>query len=373
VSAERAESVLDVVIEGLPPPDPQLDIEAVWPAALIAAWRPEELKSEDELRLWRISDPQGDLQVEIGWHPSYEDGKGALLFSHVPRPATRSEDLLRVCELGLRMAEQLGLKLYDPVLDEDFECEDWAYRLTEPFHVRGYLATHYVRPAEGRPSWLHTHGMARFGLPDIEAFRVGEDDTDDVVAFVHEIAETWLHEDPPALGAQTRRVDGVKVRFVDSKDERPGIEGFDESTWEGHETPYVTLSPKAQWDEALSGWRPVSVRRSPVLVDRLCAITSEILPEVKKRFQKGDATVKVKARFPVFSPSTSKDFESMWIHVDEWEDGKIRGRLANEPERRSDLACGSPVEIPSGEVWDVLVVQGGQGYRGVSLRRWLRH
>ena len=373
MSEERTESVLDVVIEGLPLPEPGLDVEDVWPAPLIKAWRPRELGTGDGYRLWQIADPQGDLPLQIGWHPSYEDGKGALLFSHVPRPATRSEDLLRVCELGLRMAEQLGLELYDPVLDEDFECEDWAYRLTEPFQVRGYLATHLVCAAEGRPTWLHTHGMARLGLPDLEAFRVADEDAEDVGAFLHEIAETWLREDPPAPSAQTRRVDGVKVRFMDARLVRPETEGFDESAWEGHETPYVTIWPRDAWHEALSGWRPSSVRRSPILVERLCAITSEILPEVRKRFQNGDATVKVKARFPVFSASTSKDFESMWIHVDEWEDGKIRGRLANEPERRSDLACGSPVEIASGEVWDVLVVQDGQPYRGVSLRRWLRH
>jgi uncharacterized protein YegJ (DUF2314 family) len=167
-------------------------------------------------------------------------------------------------------------------------------------------------------------------------------------------------------------VDGVKVRVLDARSARLQVRGFDESAWEDHGSPYVTILPAGEWRDALSGWRPSSVRRSPVLVDRLCAITSEILPEIRKHFEKGHAAVKMKARFPVSSASSPKDSESMWINVEEWENGKIRGRLANEPERRSDLACGSQVEIASAEVWDVLVVQDGHGYRGVSLRRWLR-
>lgn len=425
--------VLDAVVEGVPSPR-TAEAGAVWPRALVEAWSPTELpraKEEDETdprRAWEVRDPEGDLKFTIIWAPGPgdpveaerqaaiqaaeggaeaaeggdeeaddehdhddedesgeeldEDGEprkkrpppaGWLLFGHTPRSGQRSEDLLRVCELALRMAERLGLKLFDPILGETFECEDWAYRLTEPFHARGYVATHFVKGDVDRVSWVHTHGMDRFGLPDVEAFDVEEEDAEDVVAFLHEAAESWIRSDPPAPSAQPRRVDGVKVRLLDANVARRRAKGYDEQAWEGHDTPYVTVTPVGEWRDTLAGWKPSSVRRSPVLVDRLCAITNEILPQIRKRFEKGQASVKVKARFPVQNAKAEKDFESMWIHVEEWDDGKIRGRLANEPERRSDLACGSPVEIAPQEVWDVLVIQDGRPYRGVSLRRWLRH
>jgi uncharacterized protein YegJ (DUF2314 family) len=116
------------------------------------------------------------------------------------------------------------------------------------------------------------------------------------------------------------------------------------------------------------------VRRPPRLVERLCAITNEILPAVRTRFERDGAAVKVKARFPVGAAAErgSSNFESMWVHVEEWKDDKIRGRLANEPEIRMDLSCGAAVDVNPEEIWDVLVVKDGHPYRGVSLRRWLR-
>ncbi len=390
--------VLDCVIEGVPSPRDE-DAGVIWPRALVEAWSPAEIDDEgddESARRWVIRDPESDLELRIDWVEGPEGGSpGFVLFCHTPRPGTRGEDLLRVCELALRMAERLGKKLHDPVLEETFECEDWAYRLTEPFHARGYLATHFVRADGERVSWVHTHGMARFGLPDLEAFGVPEEEAEDVVAFLHEAAASWIREDAPVPSARPRRVDGVKVRVLAATVARQRAPGYDESSFRGHETPYVSLSPAPTstveahdpggsrggggdgglpgscWKDALAGWRPSSVRRSPVLVERLCAITNEILPEVRQLFEKGLASVTVKARFPV-PAARATDFESMWVHVEEWGEGRIKGRLANEPERRPDLSCGSTVEVQQAEVWDVLVVEDGRPYRGVSLRRWLR-
>jgi uncharacterized protein YegJ (DUF2314 family) len=439
VSEERPGFVLDVVIEGVPSPRsaeagavwPRALVEQWSPIELPRASTARAAGIEadpgadaDPRRAWQVKDPESDLELTIIWAPGpgdpaehaseggeepegfspgpeaaeaaedaapedegegdeegedegedEEPPEGWLLFGHTPRMGSRSEDLLRVCELALRMAERLGLKLFDPILGETFETEDWAFRLTEPFHARGYIATHWVRGDQDRASWVHTHGMDRFGLPDVEAFDVPEDEGDEVVAFLHEAAESWIRQDPPAPSATPRRVDGVKVRVLDGNVGRRRARGYTEDSFEGHESPYVSVVPLGAWSDTLAGWKPSSVRRSPGQVERLCAITNEILPQVRRRFDKGGAAVKVKARFPVATTPRPghPGFESMWVHVEEWDDERIRGRLANEPEIRSDLACGAAVEIAPGEIWDVLVVQDGRPYRGVSLRRWLRH
>ena len=55
---------------------------------------------------------------------------------------------------------RLGLKLFDPILAETFVCEDWAYRLTEPFHARGYVATQRNTVARG-DEWLASTTMQK--------------------------------------------------------------------------------------------------------------------------------------------------------------------------------------------------------------------
>ncbi|MBI3726681.1 DUF2314 domain-containing protein [bacterium] len=420
--------VLDVVIEGVPSPASAGE-EAVWPEPIKKAWKPIELSraagaEADSRRAWRIRDPESDLDFTVIWAPApaTQDGEGGgddeeeldshaaqaaspeedvaedddeeegeeeesetdsdgvprsgggLLFGHTPRPGTRSQDLQRVFELALRVAERLGLKLFDPVLGETFETEDWAYRLTEPFHVRGFVATHWVRGGDDRVSWVHTHGMDRFGLPDVEAFDVPVEGGEDVVAFLHEAAISWLREDPPAPSATPRRVDGVRVRVLDAKVARRRAKGYTDESWEDHDGSYVTIVPFEPWSTALVGWKPPTTPRSPSLIERLCAITSEILPDVRHRFEEGGASVKVKARFPVAPPrGEPSGFESMWVQVEEWKDDRILGRLANDPEIRVDLDRGAAVTVAPNEVWDVFVVKDGQPYRGVSLRRWLRH
>jgi hypothetical protein len=372
---------LDAVIEGVAAPSSDASVEAaIWPESLRAHWSPRELpgRADDDRRAWQVRDPQGDLDITVIWTPAAPQaeeegaGGGALLYTHLPRAGSRGEDLLRTCELALRHAEQLGLKLYDPVLDETFETEDWAFRLTEPFHARGWIATHWVASDDERASWVHIHGMDRFGLPDVEAFEVSEDRAGEVVAFLHEVAATWIREEAPAPSPSPRRLDGVRVRVLDAAVGRRGARGWDDDGFQGHDGAFLTLSPLETWSEALQGWRPSSIKRTPGLVERLCAITGEILPRVRQRFEEGGAEVTVKARFKVAAPSGLPSTESMWVKVDEWLGDRIKGRLANEPELRGDLACGAEVEVAAGEVWDVLVVEDGRPYQGVSLRRHLR-
>jgi hypothetical protein len=323
-----------------------------------------------------------DGEPAAGAEPETPREPGGLLFGHRPRAAARPEDLLRVFELGLRLAERLGKRILDPVLGETFEVEDWAYRITEPFRARSFLATHWVRSeAPGSEDWIHTHGMERFGLPDLETFfKPDENEAGDVVvAYMLELAESWVREDAPAATARPRRLEGVKVRIVEPRAARAKQTTWTEDDLADHDGPRLAVLPAADsWGAALEAWRPANVQmRAPGLVDRLCALTLEILPLVRERFA-GGADVKLKARFPVSGGETSHEdpedatYESMWIHVESWEDDRIRGRLANQPERRRDLACGSAVEIAPSEVWDVLVVKDGRPYRGVSLRRWLR-
>lgn len=79
------------------------------------------------------------------------------------------------------------------------------------------------------------------------------------------------------------------------------------------------------------------------------------LPLIRSRFQAGfhsGEVLHIKHGFE--TPADSHEY--MWIAVTNWRDGRIRGRLTNEPQHRRDLRAGQNVEIDEDEVYDWLIV-----------------
>jgi uncharacterized protein YegJ (DUF2314 family) len=71
-------------------------------------------------------------------------------------------------------------------------------------------------------------------------------------------------------------------------------------------------------------------------------------PEFEDAFRSGDATdFSVKALI-----SSADNAEHIWIEVEEITEGKIVGRLGNEPVRLDGLRLGSRVEIEKSQVED---------------------
>ena len=51
----------------------------------------------------------------------------------------------------------------------------WLYRIIAPGHPRGWIEMHAVHEAGRTGLWVHTHGMDRWGLTDLEIVEVPED------------------------------------------------------------------------------------------------------------------------------------------------------------------------------------------------------
>jgi uncharacterized protein YegJ (DUF2314 family) len=78
------------------------------------------------------------------------------------------------------------------------------------------------------------------------------------------------------------------------------------------------------------------------------------LPRVQARFTAGfrsGEVLHVKYGFP----TEDDGHEYMWVAVTTWEEGIIRGTIANDPKYRRDLRAGQTVDIPEDEVFDWMI------------------
>jgi uncharacterized protein YegJ (DUF2314 family) len=78
------------------------------------------------------------------------------------------------------------------------------------------------------------------------------------------------------------------------------------------------------------------------------------LPVVKRRFQAGlrpGETLLVKYGFP----TDGGGHEYMWVAVNTWNGGHLRGNLANDPEMRRDPKAGQTIDLAEEDVFDWMI------------------
>lgn len=95
------------------------------------------------------------------------------------------------------------------------------------------------------------------------------------------------------------------------------------------------------------------------------------LPLIRSRFQAGfrsGEALHIKHGFP--TPDSSREF--MWIAVTRWENGCIRGFLANDPQYRHDLRAGQSIEIAEEDAFDWLIVHPDGREEGAFTNRLLQ-
>ena len=94
------------------------------------------------------------------------------------------------------------------------------------------------------------------------------------------------------------------------------------------------------------------------------------LPGVKARFLAGlpaGTLLSVKHGFP----TGESGHEYMWVRVDSWAGDRIRGRLANDPVRRADLHLADEVELDAGDVCDWCITHPDGVREGARINEFL--
>lgn len=245
--------------------------------------------------------------------------------------------------------------------------------------------------------WIHTHGMAKFGMPDVEMEGVPDEFASTGMKLVTMMARGLIRasQQKKVNLSATFHLEGTPVLFRLKR--HPGDE-------EGHFPagsvkvyPYVAdhdptspattrhvlrmltrkPSPEARPEQPVrrktrtpAAARPEShesILRQRVLEAHRRSLTE--FPAFKKRFQDGGLSPRhvfaVKAGFPLGENA----YEWMWVSVDAWRGGTIVGFLENEPTARKDLHRGSRVQIAEREVFDWAITRDGAIAKGAYTER----
>jgi uncharacterized protein YegJ (DUF2314 family) len=253
---------------------------------------------------------------------------------------------------------------------------------------------------EGGTVWLHTHGMQKFGLPELEMEQVPEALAASarrlMTLVVEAILETMSRgvdvRYPLTLGDSAVCVD-LEERPRDDEGHFPAgslmllpfcgdLDRRDPETWNAvlaqlpagtvHQTNEVMPEalPEAAPEQVADPGEPVD---SPPparptheeLRDRLVNAHRRArrdLGAFRKSFEENRETLvhAVKVGFP----TQGGKYEWMWVSLDAWRSGSIEGHLENTPILRTDLLRGTRVQVTERDIFDWAIAQGGSVVSG---------
>jgi uncharacterized protein YegJ (DUF2314 family) len=233
--------------------------------------------------------------------------------------------------------------------------------------------------------WITTNGLGKFGLPDLQIRDIPPNLHDNLGWVMNGAARHLLVElAKQSRGRQAARVlrIGPEIRLtvqeLTGEGEKASFHRYQgargwtrirlryEPARQG-ETGFLTLLPPRGFRGSQGVWL------NALLTDlfgseetlRLVGADSQAmeaahqravreLPGVKRRFQAGlrpGETLLVKYGFP----TGDGGHEYMWVAVDTWKGGHLRGNLANDPELRRDLRAGQTIDLAEQDVFDWMI------------------
>ncbi|MCA1960772.1 MAG: DUF2314 domain-containing protein [Desulfomonile sp.] len=256
---------------------------------------------------------------------------------------------------------------------------------------------HFEALEESGSVWIHTHGMAKFGIPDVEMEGVPDEFASTGMRLLTMMARSLIRAlEIGTLSLQAKfHLEGTpvlfKLRRYPSDDEGhfpagslkvfPYVADYDpaspatmrhvlrmlarkpsrEARPEGPDlrrtrTPH-TATPEAQ----------TTLLRQKLLEAHSRARTD--LPVFKKLFQEWGMSPEQVFAVKVGFPLGDGAFEWMWVSLDAWRGGTIVGFLENGPTARKDLHKGCRVQVSEGEVFDWAIVRDGAIVKGAYTER----
>jgi uncharacterized protein YegJ (DUF2314 family) len=240
--------------------------------------------------------------------------------------------------------------------------------------------------------WIHTHGMQKFGIPEMEMEGVPADLAQSARATMALVGETLIasgrnrpNPDTPLNIPNTPFLFKLEVRPIDEENHfpvgslkiLPYVSDYDPQSPaaikhvltmvhskvathcnSGRKTdpPAATASPEPPADIA------AAATREKLLKAHKKARTD--LPIFKKSFQQANGSHRHVYAVKVGFPAQGGAYEWMWVSLVAWRGQFLVGCLENTPVLRKDLNKGSRVEVSEGEVFDWVISESGEVVEG---------
>ena len=249
------------------------------------------------------------------------------------------------------------------------------------FDIRDHITLHAVEASEtSTPMWVHTHGMAKFGMLDVEMFSLSAEDLQPAETFLHELCTDMAFDHGPALRTAVSTSVGMSFQVMPSDEARPSLYGVAPEQFEGHESGYLTVtSPEGRHSltEVLKQYRDRFEAETPEEKDALASQAKALLPSFKARFLRRGLmeplSFVVRAPFEVHpnGDEGEADEEQLWVEVVQWEEDTLIGKLVDGGERTTEWRRGAHVEIEQSQINALAVSRDGRTLDEEDLKNLL--
>jgi tetratricopeptide (TPR) repeat protein/uncharacterized protein YegJ (DUF2314 family) len=242
--------------------------------------------------------------------------------------------------------------------------------------------------------WIHTHGMQKFGLPDLELENVPADLAAAGRNMMLLVAETLLEDGRDQADVNATRIirntqfmfkltpvhaDGEGHFPVGSLLVYPFVVDYDPHSPATLRHVLKILSERSPRDSGSPATGARAIRRTgtpagpPARQTNLQARermrdahgrARASLAQFKESFLKDANAPDVIHAVKVGFPAQAGEYEWMWVSVDTWRGEELAGQLENAPVLRKDLSKGGRVELSEGQIYDWVITRSGQVVRG---------
>ncbi|MBF5041014.1 DUF2314 domain-containing protein [Aggregicoccus sp. 17bor-14] len=251
------------------------------------------------------------------------------------------------------LIEKVGGVLVDVTAYKLHEAAD-VEEITElEFDIRDHLNLHAVEATEGdTPLWVHTHGMEKFGVRDLEIFHLAEEDLLPAESFLHELCADLAFGQGPALRTQVETSEGQSFMLVPSEEARANLLGVPLDAFEGHEGLFLTaVSPLGRHNtgELLRPFRERFEKEPEERTRALRESAQALLPAFVARFHRRGLMEPLNfvARAPFEThPEGEPVTENLWLEVQSLEEDKVLGRLLDGAAYTTEWRKGAQVAVP---------------------------
>ena len=295
----------------------------------------------------------------------------------VPGPAAAVFEALWCARALL---ERIPGVLLDVTAFKLHEADDVAEITELDFDIRDHVNLHAVEVAAGEaPYWVHSHGMEKFGSRELEVFRLAEEDLRAAESFVHELCSDLAWGEGPRVRERVETSNGEAFMLAPSEEARLSLIALPVDTFEGHETPALTIvsaDGRHTLAELLRPYRARFEQEAPERTEALQNQARALLPAFKARFHRRGLmepiTFLVRAPFEVHPDGEAETVkEDLWLEVLTWEEAALVGKLVDGAVHTTEWRKGAAVEVDDAQINAVAVGRDGRALDDEEMRGFL--
>lgn len=279
-------------------------------------------------------------------------------------------------------------EMLDELIDSEIEP---AARILWCIHA---VTAQPTAPEETSSVWLHTHGLARCGLPELEMLEVPSEHTASGAELINMVANSMLESGPPPRGQTIQLGSGMQAALYPWRDVVSNLhdaslgharDRIDAATGEedahggvraviGPSIEAGGISPGSLWPrDALKAFDDgtTTVFQTARATARQAALAQSTFDEMATAFAAmradgllGSASDQcaVLIYVPFENADDEESREHMWLEVSSIDRDRITAKLLNAPMLVTDLRLGDETVVPRESVGNWRVRIGSVGY-----------